>query len=59
VPTVAGDYGRVYDSIYETLVNGAPKLGVPLRIVSGAANEGSWCELAVGGVASGRGSGVG
>jgi predicted dehydrogenase len=26
VPTVAGDYGRVYDSIYETLVNGAPKL---------------------------------
>ena len=26
IPTVAGDYGRVYDSVYETLVNGADKL---------------------------------
>lgn len=26
IPTLRGDYGRVYDSIYETLVNGTPKL---------------------------------
>ncbi|MDR0199634.1 MAG: Gfo/Idh/MocA family oxidoreductase [Streptococcaceae bacterium] len=26
IPTVVGDYARVYDSVYETLVNQAPKL---------------------------------
>jgi len=26
IPSVAGDYGRVYDAVYETIVNGAPKL---------------------------------
>lgn len=26
IPTIQGDYGRVYDSVYETLVNGKPKL---------------------------------
>ncbi|MFC4653296.1 oxidoreductase [Lactococcus nasutitermitis] len=26
IPTVAGDYGRVYDSVYETLVNTSDKL---------------------------------
>ncbi len=26
IPTIQGDYGRVYDSVYETLVNGIPKL---------------------------------
>lgn len=26
IPTIQGDYGRVYDAVYETLVNGAPKL---------------------------------
>ena len=26
LPSITGDYGRVYDSVYDTLVNGAPKL---------------------------------
>jgi len=26
VPSVLGDYGRIYDSVFDTLVNGAPKL---------------------------------
>lgn len=26
IPTVAGDYGRVYDSAYESIINGADKL---------------------------------
>ena len=26
IPTIHGDYGRVYDSVYDTLVNDAPKL---------------------------------
>lgn len=26
IPTINGDYGRVYDAVYDTLVNGAPKL---------------------------------
>lgn len=29
VPSVRGDYGRVYDSLYETIVNGAPRLITP------------------------------
>lgn len=26
IPSVQGDYGRIYDTVYETLVNGKPKL---------------------------------
>ena len=26
IPSIQGDYGRVYDTIYDTLVNGTPKL---------------------------------
>ncbi len=26
VPTVRGDYGRVYQGVYQTIVNGAPKV---------------------------------
>lgn len=26
IPTLLGDYGKVYDSLYETIVHGAPKL---------------------------------
>lgn len=29
IPSVKGDYGRVYDSLYETIKNGAPQLIAP------------------------------
>ncbi|MDR3241176.1 MAG: oxidoreductase [Lactobacillaceae bacterium] len=34
IPTVHGDYGMVYDTIYESLVNGAPKLVTDEQIIS-------------------------
>ena len=34
VPTVTGDYGRYYDALYETVMNGKEQLVKPLETIT-------------------------